>query len=344
MARVNDSAELDMFMKTDPRPRILPALGWTPCGKVKDRFTRGSESIGVFQGNKGVWLARSGSDYRNIVQLTQEVVGSLGQARKFLREIIGSGAPATPVTNTTPTPPAHFPSPHPHLSSPVITPSSPAAEPEGEAEEKRTADEIKAEIKAESVPFDDSPIPPYLLKRGFVSIPDIFRRRMRIDKDGNRFKNVSFLYYLPTEDGKAELVSRERKGDKYSNYLSRTRAGVWIAEPIDGEVDHIVICEAPLDCISSRAICGDGERTAYFALRSGAEAACVEIVRRVVEKRGKGARIELRTDNDPAGLSYAAKVAAGLKKLGLVARYTAPPDLCEDWTEVQEKRFAESQK
>lgn len=345
MAYTNDNNELSRFKMMDPRPSLLSAMGWTQQTKDGDdkRYVRGTESIHVFQGSDGSWLARSGTEYRNFVQIAKDLNGgNLGQTRKFLRSILGTEAPvSTSSSHSLPPASADFssrpPISHPSLPSP--TPTDPPAEPE----KRRTLAEIKAEIAAESVDFADMPIPGYMLERGFTSIPPVFRRAMRIAKD--RFKNLSFLYYLPTEDGGVELVSREKVGpNHFKNYLSRTRAGVWIAAPKDGQVDHIVICEAPLDCISSRTICGDGEVTAYFALRSGAELACVELVSRLIAKRGAGARIEIRTDNDAAGLNYASKIAFAFRKLDLVARYTAPPGWHEDWTEAQEASFAEHQK
>ena len=81
------------------------------------------------------------------------------------------------------------------------------------------------------------------------------------------------------------------------------------------------------------------DHTAFFALRSGAEEACAELVARIIAKRGVGARVELRTDNDPAGLLYAAKVGSLLKKRDIRAIYVAPPEDCVDWTEHQEQLF-----
>lgn len=353
MAYTNNNDELARFKMMDPRPTLLSAMGWMHQPKDSDdkRYVRGTESIHVFQGSDGTWLARSGTEYRNFVQIAKDLNGgNLGQTRKFLRSILGTEAPvsATP-SHSLPPASADFSS-RPPISHPSL-PSPTQADAPAEPKEPRTLAEIKAEIAAESVDFADKPIPGYLLERGFMSIPPVFRRAMRITKD--RLKNVCFLFYLPTDDGGVELVSREKIGAQhFKNYLSRTRAGVWIASPKDVEIDHIVIGESPLDCISSREICGDGDATAYFGVRMGAEDACVELVCRLITKRGQNARIEIRTDNDTSGFIYAAKLSAGFGKRKpedfgnrkLVARYTSPPDSLKDWTEVQEARFAEHQK
>lgn len=329
MSFENDNSELDAFCRIDPRPALLPALGWThapkgtPGGKIdRERWEKGGASASPFLGRDGKWRFRQGPDARaTIVDLAKEQAGGLGRARQLLRQITGS----SPETSPNPAPPSNFSS-RPPASPPAV-------------QDYRTPKEVMDAIDAEAGPFTDATkIPPYLVARGFRHIHPVFRERMKVSLDQHR--NVIFPYFVPADgsDG-AVIVSRERIGQGYKGYLENTRAGVWIAAP-KNEIRLVVICEAPLDCISSAGIRKDDmDHTAFFALRSGAEEACAELVARIIAKRGVGARVELRTDNDPAGLLYAAKVGSLLKKRDIRAIYVAPPEDCVDWTEHQEQLF-----
>lgn len=329
MSFENDNSELDQFCRVDPRPALLGALGWTHApksgsnGRVdKERWEKGGASASPFLGRDGKWRFRQGPDARaTIVDLAKEQAGSLGRARQLLRALTGT----SPDTSSNPPSPTDFSS-----RPPVKTPPT---------QEYRGSQEVLKAIREEAGPFTEATqIPGYLVARGFRHIHPVFRDRIMISLDKHR--NIVFPYCVPSESGEgAVVVSRERVGPGYKGYLENTRAGVWFAAP-KGEIRLVVICEAPLDCISSAGIRKDDiEHTAYFALRSGAEEACAELVARIIAKRGAGARVEMRTDNDPAGLLYAAKVGSLLKKRGIRGIYVAPPDDCVDWTEHQERVF-----
>lgn len=330
----NSRDEISAFVSMDPREGVLQALGWSsdPKGGDKNRWSKGLESISVFKGCDGNFVFRSGTDYGNIMDLAKrECGGNFGKARQLLRKLTGSASSQAPRPDPSSSS-ADFSSRIPHHPP---APAAPAPEPVTYL----TPAQVKAATEDGTEPIDGSPVPPFLVERGFSDIHAVFRRSMRVTRD--RFRNVIFPYIVPAAGEGAELVSREKVGpNHFKNYLKETRAGVWYASP-PGEIGLIVVAEAPLDCISSSTICADDmTRTAFFALRSGAEEACAELVARVIAKRGAGARVEIRTDNDPAGLGYAAKVSKMLKDRGIKSRYVAPPEDCDDWTEVQEKRLA----
>lgn len=319
--------ELVEFKQSDIDP-LLIALGWTykkKKGTESFQYEKDGQRITTFKGYHEFWRWKNHvtGDGGTIVDLVLADGHGFGQMRQILREMIAtSGTPS----NTDPDP----------------SQSSSTRPPSPESDEKKSHSDLTLEYQHgsdEARPLDA--VPDYLKSRGIYHVFEAAYDEMRIVPGGARF-----IYKRIRRDERGEIVSDndrkfivetagfETKEQGFVRYVKGGHAGLWIAGDIH-TADEVVICESPLDCLSHAIVeyAEASPRTVYIAIRSGAEADCVEILL-LMHREMRLNRVRVSTDNDAAGMSYAMKIMAGVRsEKGLFIRYEPPQNFCVDQNE-----------
>lgn len=332
----NSDDELVMFKAHDIR-QLLPQLGWHPVDgsdrKPAKKFAKGSEEFSVFEGkmgNKGnpCWRGKNfqTGESRTIVDFVlPEVGGNMGQARKLLRELIGSPAPTS-------------------TSSPAI-PSSTSPKP-APVKTYKTSSEVRSEYTSRATQWHSGDrLPDFLRDRGIQDLGEQFSKSFVVDH--GKWQNVRFPYF-EFDGNTLSLCAAEEKNHNFQCYTTDGKAGIWVA--YGDACAPWVVCESPIDAMSfdAMATCAlrnsrAGLRLNYVVLRSGAEDMLVDFLK-FEHKVRCFSELIVATDNDAAGALYANKVMSGLMKLeGLKMRMSMPNIAFTDWNEaLMKKRSTEA--
>lgn len=343
----NAKTELDLF-KTTPIRMFLPSLGWHPA-KVKDAFQKNDEIIETFKGRGGIYRFKDESKtFGTILDLALREVGpgKFGDARRLLRSILGNTEPENFSISTAPK--SQNPSPSRVLStesSPVSTVlrSEPVIE-----NKKMSYDEALSAFECGSLPWTTAKfLPRLMVLRGLTSVSEIHRGSMRLSGSGSG--NIRFPYCVRLDGGEIvhgghETVVLHGGGKRYARGAHN---GVWRSSGPHIGGRTAVVGESPIDVLSYDALhpCDEGRH--LFALRSGTEVMCIDMIRDIIDQDLIDTVI-IVTDNDPAGLTYAGKALTRLQVgrdktqtgsartyyQGIRAYYHAPYDGHEDWNDV----------
>ncbi|KIN72660.1 toprim domain-containing protein [Sulfitobacter guttiformis] len=344
---INADAELDLF-KTTPIATFLPALGWHPT-KNKDEFQKGKENIETFKGRGGIYRYKDeNKKFGTILDLALIEVGAgkFGDARRLLRSILGNQAPENFSTKPLTQNPSSLP-PVPSTESSQV-PQVLQSETINEENKKMTYAEAKAVFEAGSLIWSDPDFTPNLMRRrGLHSVSEIHRRSMRLSGSGSG--NIRFPYFVRLDDGEIvhgghETIVLHGGGKRYQR---GTHNGVWRSSGPHIMGKTAVVGESPLDVLAYDGLhpCDEGRH--LFALRSGTEVMCIDMIRDMIDQDLIDTVI-IVTDNDPAGMVYAGKALTRLqvgrdKTLtgparkyykGVRAYYHAPDGFREDWNDV----------
>ena len=319
MGANNDKAELDAFCKLDMIP-VLEQMGWTRVAGTKNDWRHGERVVTAVLMKTGNWMARlhrapTSEQWLNNVKLAQLTEPSLGRVRVILRRTF-----STPRPDTDPSAPSSAP--------PISVSINPSSTPPSATRTYRASAEVVADLKECSAPLQPGDVPSMLKNRGFAEVDAVFLRAIRRSTADRR--NLIFPYY-GFRDGKLVTCGYETKGMAgFKSYSRDCEAGIWISDLKLADPDLVVICESPIDCMSSRVIRRDEGSVLYIAVRSGAVQHAVDYLERL-DVVGRRIPVEVLTDMDPAGLRYAADIMAGCK--GARMTYVAPPPGCKDWAD-----------
>lgn len=339
--------ELDFF-KRQPLDPLLLQLGFSAketanaAGKVTERsFSLGNVKLKTFKGNSGhyMWKSHNGSlttrfgkDSGTVVDVAVHVCGGLAQARERLRALTGStySTPSSYSTGNEALPPAAtHPAPSAPSSPPLDTISTgPTAPP------PPTPDELFSAFRAHGSDWTyDQPVPEYLRSRNLTELHPLFSFSFRVSE--SKRGTLAFPYVRYSENGE-EFAGYEKKNTDFKGFSKGGRAGVWLAACMKNP-RVFVVAESPIDAMSYArlAVPYDEFDFGFMALRSGAEDVAVRHLRERVLENGLE-EVVLATDNDAAGMAYAARVMSGLHDLkGRVSvRYVAPLYMQKDWNDA----------
>lgn len=368
-------AELAHY-KTLPAEPILKKLGFAVYEhtqhegkKVKLReigYEKGSIRAHPFLGRSGQWMCRfpaSGSidkPFGSIVDVAYAMAGNLGKARQLLRDATGYKPDQSFSTSSTTT--THAKNSTDAVTSPAVLPPLDQVSDyyRGKISEYSPllADHASGEKTNDPSPGTPPPPPPtpaelealydargpiwnlcdavpaYLQSRGLESLHPVFHQTFRTSKSGRG--SVYFPHFRCSDDGQGwEHAGSEQKSDGWKSYDKGGRAGIWTAA-LD-MVDRLVITESPIDAMSYAFLMSqyDDFSVAFISLRSGGESSAIEYAAGLIEQKGLR-DIIIATDNDGAGMLYAAKVMAGLHKQAksVRMRYQAPIHGARDWNDA----------
>lgn len=304
------AAELESF-KQQPIVELAVAMGWkVTADKGTDSFNieKGSLKVRTFKG-KTSWMWKcfqgegpAGRVTGTVVDLAIEETGSIGKARLLLRSLTGTSAPVS-----------YQPS-----SSPV--PSSTCPDSAISAKTYKSSDEVLAEFKTGARIWEPGYLlPKFMSERGVRHVPPVFNNRFAVTTDFHRaarflyvnFNDAGDLVAAGSED---RNVASEPGGKSFRSYSKDGRAGFWHAPGDKGAA--IIVTESPLDAISCELIReADGiaaARVGYVSVRSGSEAA---VIKYLISKIENGTNeVLVSTDNNAAGMAYAAKIMSGLEQ------------------------------
>ncbi|MBO4169536.1 toprim domain-containing protein [Cereibacter azotoformans] len=342
MAHVTKDEELDFFKRQPLGYLLMMHFGFaaknqkpkpTAHGDVDaESFSRDGMKVQTFRASSGhyMWKShdgsltnRSGGNSGTIVDIAVKLDGDLGRARQHLRQITGYSA------NSTTSTPVQYP---PITSAPSAPVSSPLDAISTTEEAGPTTEELEAAYAAFGPAWQcHDAAPDYLAGRHLTDIHPIFHCTFRVSQ--SRRGTIAFPYYRTTESG-FEFAGHEAKNIDFKGYSKGGHAGVWSAIFRDPTV--MVVAESPIDAMSFAALAVDHEdfSVGYIALRSGSEQVAVELLKGMVEHRGLK-QIVVATDNDAAGMTYAAKIMSGLHSLKdrVSVRYRAPLFGQTDWND-----------
>ena len=150
-----------------------------------------------------------------------------------------------------------------------------------------------------------NPAPDYLLSRGLsaaVLADPMFTDCWRVDGHGN--------VIFPHHD-QGGMCGYERRGPDCKAFGKDVKRGVWrsanLWQPLTTE---IVICEAPIDCLSHYQLTGGS--LAYIATGGSLGSRQLELLRLLFRRvlRSENVWITCATDNDPAGDAMYEQIAA----------------------------------
>lgn len=328
MAYENSREELEAF-KQHPIADLATQLGWEIDESARDRgknsatLAKGGESIVTFKGSS-CWMFKrlAGGKAGTIVDLAIEEAGSLGAARKLLRELTSTSV-ETSTTISSSTRPDTAPSPD---------------------DLKRKHAEILQRWKTMRR-LESDEIPPFMRERGITRIASHIRAQLRINTE-NKWQNVAYLYSFGIGGGEylAAGIEEKNRGVK-GIYTKGGCGGVWFARGDAGA--PIVVVESVVDAISFDAISDvarehreAGRSLSYVAIRSGGEKTCAALIMRE-NLENNAAPVILACDNDAAGVAYHAKIWPDIAVKGGPDVYQmVPPDFHEDWNDALQAQSA----
>lgn len=316
MADKYGAEELRHFKSTDIHI-ILPALGWTRHKTEPKTYQKNGRSIKIYLSQDGVTWRFSefgkGSDAIAGGTVIDLVLGENGNnfpaMRATLRAAINSPVPTDKITNY------------------KFNPSERSTQANSLPKSCTSAKAIEEYLKNTN-PVNG--IPSYLLKRGVTSIRPSVLTAMRPSKAGGlRFP------YGAYEGGEFKILAFEEKwfnsdGQSCRRYMTGGKAGIWIA----GLEDHdgvAVVTESPVDAIAYEQL--NGGKAMLVAIRSGAISLAAEVINNEIIA-GNISNVIIATDNDAAGMTYAAQLMASLGNDLAKVRYISPADGAKDWTEL----------
>jgi len=347
MSGTTQDAELDAY-KRMPIGRLAVQLGATPKNP-KPKPTKGGDidaenfvlngwKFQCFQASSGhfMWKSHDGSlsvrgrNTGTIVDILVLLEGSLGKARQRLRGLTGY-SPSSPTSGHEELTPAAVSAASPSSSCPVssTSPAAPTVDPLPTPAELEAAYEERGPIWNLC-----DPVPAYLRSRGLEKLHPVFHQTFRVSKSG---RGSVFLPYIRCSDeGQGwEHAGCEQKSLDWKSYDKGGRAGIWTAA--FDMVHRLIVTESPIDAMSYAFLMSqyDDFSVAFISLRSGGEGSAIEFAAGLIEQKGLR-EIVLATDNDGAGMLYAAKVMAGLHKhsKSVRMRYEAPIHGARDWNDA----------
>lgn len=346
-------AELDAY-KRMPIGRLAVQLGATPKNP-KDKPTRGGDidaenftlngwKFQCFQASSGhfMWKSHDGSltvrgrNSGTIVDIVFQLEGSLGKVRQRLRGLTGysPSSPTSPSSTTSvqsENTPAAASTAIPSSSCHPVLPSSPVATP---------ADPLPTPAELEAI-YDDrgpiwklvDPVPHYLRSRYLGALHPVFHWTFRVSKSGH---GSTFFPYYRVDGEEWVFAGSERRSinkDYDKGYDKGGRAGIWTAAFDHPEV--IVVTESAVEAMSYARLMTEYSdlSVGFVAVRSGGERDAILYLSNLIET--KGLRIVvIATNNDSAGMLYAAKIMAGLREYKEISvRYEAPIHGQVDWND-----------
>lgn len=294
----------------------MESLGAEEIERSKDGKNRkykliGGESIGCFVARSGDWLFKSHSvgSVMNSISLYRDQTGtSFIEAVSRLEEI--------------------------HRIASIAR--NDGATFGGETAAKARREEVIEYFKKGACSVDRCDFETVLNKRG---LSDVRRRRLENIRALGRDGDIKALYFHFDEDGKLEPASVETiRVDGKKGYMKSGSVGCWLSQPDDIESCEVVICESVIDALSFEAMNPHSDKM-LVALRSGAEEIAAKIAIKAAENGAK--RITIATDNDPAGLEYAAKVFAKIEEAirkkeieRIDVAMQLPPGRANDWNDA----------
>jgi hypothetical protein len=267
-------AELDT-LKRQPFEAVAMNLGYHRLkGETGTSLTlkngAGDKVIAKLDGQHWVYFGlHDRSDNGSVLDFVQRRVGgTLGHARKWLREIAGS----------------------PKLLSPT------AQTPDRDSASTVDPDHCYKKTQAVWNAATWNPAPDYLLSRGLapatLSDPR-FRDCWRVDRSGNAI--------FPHFDT-GGMCGYERRGPDCKSFGKDTRRGLWRSANLwSASTTEIVICEAPIDALSHYQLTGGS--LGYVATGGALGQRQIDLLgllfKRVI--RSDRVWVTVGTDNDPAG-------------------------------------------
>lgn len=347
MTTAYDKNEIDDFKRMDIRT-FLPSLGWQPDPTdryKKTTYTKDGRTVKAFCPSSGFWIA---TDFdakvsKTAFDLAFEILGDKNwpEACALFRSITGKDS----------NPSAFKPSPAPS-STPLTSSTSqdrsapvPQASPDqSNAKIKKTTDEIKAEyVSGSSLWRRGDPVPDYLVSRGIVMLDDRFDATFRVSDSGSG--NLRFPHYYMSDSGHTRLGGIEGRGpSKKGMYSERGVNGIWKTRGWS-DTGMVVIFETQIDAMSYSLLNPKGHM--LMSIRAGTEHIAVQFLKIFIEMN-KIHTVVVSTDNDAAGLGYAARILGGLYAkedernpehgtkyhCGARALYQPPLEGHEDWNDV----------
>lgn len=293
-------------LKQQPISDFLPSLGWTKKVDEVATWHKSGQSIKVYISKSGQWMFKNFANGMtgSVIDLAQDVAGSMDAARRLLLSIAGSVIATSPSSSQNPST---------HSSSSLVQSSE---------KEYLSPAEVLDRYKKASEFWDPALAPPaFMLRRRLAFIDAIHARTFRVSGTGS----IRVPFFHVDEDGRSTLVGYEsRRPDQPPMFEKGARVGVWISGLREAG-DTIVVTEGMFDALAHDILRGSRVRR-YLGVRSGAEQYAVHYIATEF-KRGMIVRVNIATDNDSAGMLYAHKVMAGLKDQiasGLVVRYVPP--------------------
>lgn len=340
-------AELDAY-KRMPIGRLAVQLGATPKNP-KPKPTRGGDidaenfvlngwKFQCFQASSGhyMWKSHDGSltvrgrNAGTIVDIAVELDGSIGKARQRLRGLTGYSPSST--SSTTPVQQETTPATAPAIPLSSRPPVSPPSQP---------ADPLPTPAELEAL-YDErgpiwrmiDPVPHYLRFRYLGALHPVFHYTFRVSKSGH---GSTFFPYFRAEGEEWVFAGSERRSmnkDYDKGYDKGGRAGIWTAS-----FDHprvIVVTESAVEAMSYARLMTDYSDLSigFIAVRSGGERDAIQYLSNLIETKGLRI-IVIATNNDAAGMLYAAKIMAGLREYKDISlRYEAPIHGQSDWNDA----------
>lgn len=330
----NAKLELEIFKRTKLQ-RFLPALGFSPKDKkpidAALEWTDGTATIKLFTGANGFerWKDFTSGASGTVIDIAMEKTGNLGRARELMRSILGSAAPQQQTAK---------PQEQVH-TSPQPVPFPPAHDESGSPEPKRklTSDEVKAAYCSGSEAWTaDCEIPKILRDRGICKIRQEMSKSFRVTMSG-RIVTPTFKI---DESGASQYAGFETRGaDGKKYYLEGGSAGVWVSDT-NAKSKVAIIAESVIECLSYDIVHPLSGGQTLIAVRSGAEADAANLLRLLIAS-GRVEKVIYATNNDPAGLLYAAKIGAAIAKTGIFQRFRMPDGWNVDWNDVLNKLLSD---
>ncbi|WP_237061521.1 toprim domain-containing protein [Loktanella sp. M215] len=330
MTMENSKAELEMFKSHDANT-LMGALGWTDGHATKEGaikiekkgsnstpYTKDGRNVLVFKGRTGAYMISEIYPVRRtvtIIDIANEVTGSLGKTRVELRSLIGTAKEESSRIS-----PSHQTN-APQAPAPVSASS--------DTVEKKSSDEVRAEYVSGSEAWTPAArMPDYLLDRSISFIPLVYAASFRTSRGGTNIR-FPYLHFVDDVSVPAEYAGVETKADGFKSFTKGGRPGAWIAGHTD-LANKIVICESPIDCFSWIMQRPFEDLPFLVAVRSGGEQSAINLIKRAAGQHEK-VTVFISTDNDHAGMAYASKIMLGVSKEPTVcAKYVAPDKLHND--------------
>lgn len=298
--------ELETFKKI-PFQDIAEKLGYWLDPKessINSRILRGphDDKISVRQDNDEHWTyfsIRDDEDNGSVIDFIQRRKNlNLGQARKFIREIVKG-----------------FKSHNSFSSRPVDVQKKANGKQKDPGPDPKTLQTLLSGVDH-----------PYLLHER--QIPRWIFRDPRFE--GIIFKDPSRGNVMFPHRTKEGICGYEVRNRKFAGFLGR-REGFWITNKYE-EARSILICESAIDCLSHASLFPP-EKYAYISLAgspSGSQKALLQRVLRWASRTGK--TVISGVDQDKQGDIYT-KTFESLTQPGMLIRKEYPPE-AKDWNDV----------
>ena len=278
--------ELDR-LKAHPFPAYAESFGYQRvAGETGNSYTLknddGDKLVAKQDGDHWVYFSvKDRADNGSVLDFVQRRIGgSLGHVRKLLRDMAGQTGTwrdiSLPTARSLDRDDTHKPAIDPY---------------------RKTAAVWNAATW--------NPAPDYLLSRDLsaaVLSDPMFTDCWRVDRHGN--------VLFPHHD-QGGMCGYERRGPDCKSFGKDVKRGVWRSANLWHDLTtEIVICEAPIDCLSHYQLTGGS--LAYIATGGSLGSRQLELLRLLFKRviRSEGVWVTVGTDNDPAGDAMYDQIAA----------------------------------